>query len=239
MKKLLTLFLVLPFFLFSQEVEKPNLYQVVNITVKDGQDEAFKDAVKSHNAKYHPADGLYHARLAYNLNGPDGGKYSWIMGPTNYTALDDRPGKGAHDDDWKMVSSMVEEFDTPTYWSLDHKSSYLPAETTPAKRLIWMYDIKSGQSARWRELIGKVKEVYEKKKPTETFIVVWNEFNDTKKGYDAAVIFAFDKWAWMDRKSNFSTEYEEVHGKGTWHNFLNEFSETTDGRVDWMRTFIK
>jgi len=39
----------------------------------------------------------------------------------------------------------------------------------------------------------------------------------------------------MDRKSNFGKEYEEVHGEGSWHTFLNAFSETVEGRVDWLR----
>ena len=42
----------------------------------------------------------------------------------------------------------------------------------------------------------------------------------------------------MDHKSKFSKEYEVVHGQGSWHNFLNEFNDTIDGRVDWMREMI-
>jgi hypothetical protein len=210
---------------------------VVNITVKAGQEDAFEAAVKAHNEMYH-GEGLYKARLAYELNGPDAGTYSWIMGPTNYTAMDSRPGKGAHDDDWAKVSAFVEEFGAPTYWSLDRELSSLQS-TTGQKRVIWMYDIKSGQGSRWAELVGKVKKVYTEKRPTETFIVVWNEFADTKAGRDAAVIFGFDKWAWLDRDANFGADYEAVHGAGSWHNFLNEFNDTIDGRVDWMRSFVE
>jgi hypothetical protein len=223
----------------QEEKAQPNLFEVVNIHVKKGMDDAFKAAVKAHDEKFHSSDGLYSARLFYNLNGHSGGTYSWIMGPTTWTAMDTRPGKGAHDDDWKKVEALVEHFDSPTYWSFSTELSQAIDGVSPEKRMIWMYDIKRGQGARWAELVGKVKKVYNEKRPTESFWVVWNEFADSKAGMDAAVIFAFDNWAWMDRNSDFGKEFDEVHGDGTWHHFLNEFGDVTDGRVDWLREQVK
>lgn len=238
MKKLLFILLCLPLFLFGQNEKAPTLYEVVNIKVNAGQEDDFEAAVKDHNKKFHN-EGLYNARVAYNINGPMGGTYSWIMGPTSYTAMDNRPGKGAHDNDWKTVDKYVEKYSSPSYWSLDTKLTQYVENKTNVKRLIWMYDIKKGERSRWSDLVGKIKEVYEKKRADETFIVVWNEFANTKAGQDAAIIFSFDKWSWLDRKSNFSKDYEDVHGMGSWHNFLNEFSSIVDGRVDWMRYFIE
>jgi hypothetical protein len=238
MKKLLFVLLCFPLIVFSQEENKPNLFEVVTIHVKKGQEKAFEAAVKTHNTQFHPEGGAYRARLFYNMNGPTGGTYSWIMGPTTWTAMDSRPTEGSHDADWAKVEALVEKFESPTYWAFSNKLSQEIENSSPQKRLIWMYDIKRGQAARWSELVGKVKKVYEVKRPTEPFWVLWNEFADAGAGMDAAIIFAFDKWAWMDRESNFSKEYEEVHGEGTWHNFMNEFNETIDGRVDWLRERI-
>jgi hypothetical protein len=224
--------------LFGQDEKPPNLWETINITVKPGHEEAFEAAVKAHNTKFHAEDGLYRAELGYNINGPHGGTYTWLMGPTSYTAMDSRPGKGDHDQDWKNVGAHVEKYGSPEYWSHSVKLSHFVEGQTNSKRLIWLYDIRKGQATRWAELVGKVKEVYSKKRPTENFLVVWNDFADTKAGRDAAVIFPFDKYAWMDRQSNFSKDYEEVHGAGTWHNFLNEFNDTIDGRVDWLREMI-
>lgn len=47
-----------------------------------------------------------------------------------------------------------------------------------------------------------------------------------------------DKWAEMDENSAFAPLFEEVHGAGTWHNFLNDFMSTVDGRVDWIRAVV-
>lgn len=98
------------------------------------------------------------------------------------------------------------------------------------------YNLRAG--SRFSELVGKVKEVYDKKRPDEAFGVAWNEFANTQAGMDAVILFNFDKWAFMDRQNSFGKDFEEVHGEGSWHNFLNQFSEVTDGRIDWMRTRI-
>jgi hypothetical protein len=237
MKNVFFILLFLPLLCFSQEENPANLYETMNITVKKGQEDAFEAAVKAHNASFHKADGEYSARLFYNINGPSGGQYTWVMGPTSYTAMDTRPGEGAHDEDWKKVDKHVESYGTPGYWSLSTKLSHMAEAKTP-KRLIWMYDIKRGQGARWAELVGKVKQVYAEKRPTENFWVVWNDFANTKAGMDAVIIFPFEKWAWMDRQSKFYMDYEAVHGEGTWHHFLNQFNETINGRVDWMREIV-
>ncbi len=238
MKKLLFVLLCVPMIAFSQGETQPNLFEVVNIHVKKGQEKAFEAAVKAHNTQFHPKGGQYHARLFSNLNGPNGGTYAWVMGPTSWTAMDSRPAEGSHDADWAKVQALVDKFESPTYWSFSNELSQVNENISPSKRLIWMYDIKRGQSARWSELVGKVKKVYEAKRPTEPFWVLWNEFSDTGAGMDAAIIFAFDNWSWMDRKNNFGKEYEEVFGEGTWRHFLNEFNETIEGRVDWMRSRI-
>ena len=239
MKKLLLLLFCIPICLFGQgETPSANLYVVVNMTVDNANADAFEAAVKAHNEKFHAA-APYAAELYYNINGPNGGSYTWIMGPTSYTAMDTRPGEGAHDDDWdNNVTKHVESMSPPGYWSGDAKLSIMVADAKYSKRMIWLYDIKRGQGARWSELVGKVAKVYKEKRPDESFIVGRNDFANTKEGNDAVIIFPFDKWAWMDRQSKFSADFEAVHGAGSWHNFLNEFAATVDGRVDWVRTQI-
>ena len=239
MKKLLLILLCLPFLSIAQDDKKPALYEVDNMEVKTGMEDAFEAAVKSHNEKFHPKEGDYHARLFYNINGPFGGQYSWIMGPTSFTALDDRPGKGAHDEDWKKVTAMVDNFHSPTYWSEDSKLSHIVPGTENEKRLIWVYDLKMGQSDKFKELIGKVKEVYDKKRPTESMGVYWNEFLDTKAGMDVAIVFPFAKWAWLDKEGTFKKQYEELNGAGSMEKFLTDFRTTINGRTDWLREQVK
>lgn len=234
MKKLLLTLLCLPFLVLAQGQNEANLFELVRLTVKQGQEKAFEAAVKAHNMKFH-GPGTHIANLYYNVNGPFAGQYTWSMGPTNYAGLDSRPAEGAHDDDWNNVMTLVESIGGPEYWARDPKLSTMVNNPVFTKSLIWVYDIKSGKSARFGELVAKVKEVYEKKRPNESFVVAWNEFANTKEGRDVAILFNFEKWAFMDEQSNFNKDFEEVYGAGSWHNFLNDFSEVTDGRVDFMR----
>lgn len=238
MKTLLLLVFCLPLTLFGQDEKQPSLYELVNITAKSGQEEAFETAVKAHNSKYH-ADGPHEAQLAYNINGPTGGTYTWIMGPTTWTDMDNRPIKGAHDEDWKKVLALTEHTESPTYWTVNRKLTQVSSSLTNSKQLIWLYDIKTGQYDRFFELLAKVKEVYEKKRANETFMVCTNEFANTKMGQDAAIIFSFDKWSWLDEESMFSKDYEEVHGEGSFHNFLNALTDSVEGRIDWLREYVE
>lgn len=224
--------------LATAQLEKQNLYEVVRIKVKKGQEKAFETAVKAHNDEFH-GDGLHRATLAFNINGPYGDMYSWIMGPTNYAAMDSRPSAGSHDEDWSAVSEFIEEFEPPTYWSFDPKLSHSVDNDSADKDLIWVYDIKNGEYDRWAELVERVKEVYEKEIPTESFRVCWNEFSDTNKGHDAAILFGLQTWGELDEDRDFGKLYEEVHGPKTWNNFLNDFRATVNARVDWLRMDVK
>jgi hypothetical protein len=228
--------------MFAQEEEEaakpPTLFELINIKVKAGHADEFEAAVKAHNEKFHAEGTPYQAICTYNINGPLAGHYTWIMGPTTYTHLDDRPGEGAHDDDWDLVAEHIESFDGQDYWSMSTKLSYVPEMEIFPKRMVWVYDIKQGKGMRWAELIGKITEVYAKQRPTENFFVVWHDLADTRKGWDVAIVWGFDKWSWLDDDRNFQDDFEAVHGEGTWNNWIDEFMETIDGRVDWMREVV-
>ncbi|MDH3651227.1 MAG: hypothetical protein OEQ53_16190 [Saprospiraceae bacterium] len=231
MKKLFILILLFPLLAYGQS-DGPTLWEVINIQVKQGMESDFEAAVKMHNEKFHP-EGSHQAQLFANINGPYAG-YQWIMGPTNWAAMDNRPADDAHDDDWAKVQAMIESSEPPQYWNTDTKNSQLLMDPVNDKSVLWMYDLEPGKSAQWGELVGKVKEVYAAKRPDEDFFVGWNQFANAD-GEDAVLIFTMDKWGDLDQQRNFGDEYEAVHGQGTWHQFLNHVNECVKQRVDWLR----
>ena len=239
MKNLLVILLFLPFTFFGQSQSEALLFEVVNLKVISGKEKAFEAAVKKHNQEYHKAGSIHNARLYYNINGPDGGTYSWIMGPTNFTAMDTRPRDEGHDDDWASLSQYVESTSSPTYWEEDKDLSVEGTQDNNGKSLLWIYDLKNGTSEQFVKLAGQVKEVYMKKRPTESIYFYWPSFSDSASGRDVGVIFPFRKWAWLDREATFRKEFEEVHGAGTFDKFLDEFDEITIGRTDFMRERIE
>ena len=235
MKKYFILILMAPALLWSQSDDQPTLWEVVNIKVKSGMEDQFEDAVKAHNEKFH-GEGAHQAQLQMNINGPYAG-YQWIMGPTNWAAMDTRPDGDDHNNDWAKVTEMVESMEPPQYWNTDVENSQLLLDPANNKSIVWMYDLHPGKGSQWSELIGKVKEVYQAKRSDEDFFVGWNQFSNAK-GEDAVIIFTMDKWGELDQQRNFGDEYEEVHGKGTWHAFLNHINECVKQRVDWMRMIV-
>jgi len=224
-----------PLLLWSQTDDPPTLFEVVSLQVKPGMEDQFEAAVKMHNEKFH-GEGAHQAQLFYNINGPYAG-YQWVMGPTNYAALDSRPADDAHDQDWAKVMDMVESATPPRYWNTDIENSQLTENQDRDKSMVWMYDLRPGKSAQWGELIGKVKAVYEEKRADEDMFVGWNALSNAD-GEDAVLIFSMENWAELDEQRNFGKEYEEVHGAGSWHAFLNHVSECVKQRVDWMRERI-
>ncbi len=233
MKKLILLLLCIPMLSFAQTEPETNLFLVVHLTVKKGMDNEFEASVKAHNEAYH-GEGLYFASVYNNINGPFGGTYAWVMGPTNYSALDTRPQDEAHDADWEKVLEYVDDVSTPMYMSLDRGLSNIPEAIPGDKSLLWIYDVAKGKYPRFAELVSKVNEVYKASRPDEYMAIVWNEFANND-GHDVAIVWSFDKWAFLDDNRKFSIEYEAVHGSGSWMNFLNEFEECIDGRQDFIR----
>lgn len=237
MKNFLLVLLCLPLIAFSQEKPEAKLFEVVTIYPKSGKNQAMEKAIKAHNEKYHP-EGDHHAELYYNINGPDGGSYAWIMGPTSWTAMDNRPVKGDHDASWAKIEEMTRWIQSPGYWEYSSELSHENGEAIGGKRLIWVYDIKQMHQRRWGELVAQVKMVYAEKRPTQPFLVYWNEFATGNEGRDAAVIFPFENWSWLDRDSKFSKDFEAVHGEETWDYFIDEFLKTVESRVDIIRERI-
>ena len=232
---LLTFMLCAPILLWSQADDMPTLWEVVEIQVKPGMEDQFEAAVKMHNEKFH-GEGAHQAALFSNINGPYAG-YQWVMGPTNWAALDSRPADDAHDEDWAKVMEYAESVGSPRYWETDVENSQLIMDPANNKSMVWMYDLEPGKGAQWSELVGKVKEVYGETRKDEDFFVAWNALANAD-GEDAVIIFTMDKWGELDNQRNFGKEYESVHGEGTWHSFLNHINECVKGRVDWMRMRI-
>src|SRR5436189_5023821 len=100
--------------LVAQSTSGTKTYQMVQIMLikpKQGQEKAFEDAVKAHDAKYH--SGAYAAQLwAIDYGKGSDGWYVWRMGPLMYTDMDKQPqGNKEHDDDWsKNVDPHVQEY---------------------------------------------------------------------------------------------------------------------------------
>ena len=212
---------------FAQDEEKESygMAEIAYMYPKVGMETAFVNAVKEHNATFHEA--LYAASMDYIMTGEESGWYVWFMGPCTFTDMDNAPGEGAHSDDWtKNVAPNVEKYGRQEFWKINSKLSY--GEYDPSLKFsnLWIIDIKRGDYYRFKAIMLKIKEAYEKK--GEGNMRVFNaQFNDDV-GRDVVISWDLKNLAELDDDSgSIKADYEEINGENSWNNMLDEWEEIT------------
>ena len=85
-------------------------------------------------------------------------------------------------------------------------------------------------------LLDKVTKVFKTKDANSQWGVYFNELSNTD-GQDMAWVNFFDSSSWMAQEDKFPQWYEEVHGEGTFMEFLKAFGDTTHSDVQELWAF--
>ncbi len=222
MKKLLLVLVVMVFTFTITMAQTDYLqFEVMSVTPKPDKLDLFKKGMAAHNKKFHNADP-YKAGVSYIITGPNSGSYNWVMGPTTWTQMDNRPGKGDHDMDWeKNVVPYVASFGEVSYWRVNKDVIYQPegAASLPIGRL-WFNYVKPGQMNRYVEQMKKVMAVNAKRKSRNSFMLATRV--GPSNGPGAVTINNYANWAAMDAAGNFRKDFEEMYGVGSWDAFMEE-----------------
>ena len=216
--------------------EKKPSYKMVELTYimpKIGMEQAFVKAITAHDNMYHKS-GPSAAHLEYIVTGKEAGWYVWVMGPTTFTDLDNRPDKGAHADDWnKNVSPNVAKYGRVEYWKMNDKLSYVNTANTSRSKYetIWAVDVTRGQYYRFKAFMTKIKEAYVKKGGTDDMFIYENQFTENN-GRDVAIVWPFNSWADLDKDDGgIKKTFEDINGEGSWDNAMKDWAEFTQGMV--------
>jgi len=215
------------------------MWETIFLVPKDGEIEAMKKGLSDHNKKFHTSDP-YKAYVWEVLTGPHEGQWLWAMGPCTFTDLDNAPANDdKHNQDWEAnVAAHCDKIYETKYWKLDEKVSYRP-ENDPGDKVLWAtLDIKRFEKYRFNALMEKVAKVYNEKKYEHGFSVYNSEF-DSGDGQDVVLEWQFGKWAWFDRDTKFKKDYEEVHGEGTWWQFMEEWRDVIESSFDELAVYHK
>ncbi len=232
MKKLAVLLIALmctPIMSYAQEEkEKDILVELTYMLPKIGMEKKFVEAVKAHNAKFHP-DGAYNSQLFYIEVGHEAGWFVWAMGTFTYTDLDGAPGQGEHADDWaKRVAPYVAEYGRTEIWEYAKGLSNSNGKDEPMQSL-WVLDIESGEYYRFKSFMEKVKKIHEDK--NEEIQVWFNQF-DTGENRDVALSFSMENWASLDKDDwKMSEAFDAEYGEGAWENALKEWRAVVASRT--------
>lgn len=218
--------LCLPMFLMAQESPSYRMVELVYIKVKSGMNAKFEAGIKAHNDKYHQ-EGKYESSLYSIATGNEAGWYVWTMGPGTFTDLDNRPGEGAHEDDWnKLVEPYVAEYGRVEYWRWNEKMSHR-VENDAKMIQIWWVDVNRGEYYRFKNFMEKIKAVNEKN--NRAISVYDNEFNQND-GRDIAMVWPIENWAAMDKDDwKIRDAYEAEYGEGSWELAIEEWKDAMGG----------
>ena len=228
--------LVTTFFAVGQDDYK--MLELVYLKPLPGADlEAASKAMAEHNKKYH-AEDPYKASVWSNLTGSRVGQWVWVMYPATFSDYDSRPAGKEHDGDWDKVVGPYFELVANEYWKEDSKLTYVPENHEKGGKVVFtIYDIRPGDSYRFKALLEKISEVYKQKKYTYDFTVYWNKF-DNKEGRDVAIEVMFDKWAFLDEDHALKTDYEEIHGEGSWWKLIEEYRDVVVSSEDELSVLM-
>ena len=200
--------------------------------------EAASKAIAEHNKKYH-AEDPFKASVWSNVTGSRVGTWVWVMYPGNFTQYDNRPAGQDHDKDWDKATSPYFELVANEYWKLDDKLSYEPEGFESGEMVVWtIFDVKPGDSYRFKAMLENIAEVYKQKKLDYNFSVYWNQF-DNREGRDVAIEVSFDKWSFLDEDHSMKKNFEEVHGEGSWWKLIEEYRDVILSSEDELSVLMK
>lgn len=196
----------------------------------------FEKGLAAHNKKFH-ADGMYSARVYYITSGKNIGKYIWSMGPIPWSAMDDRPSAEGHEEDWNQnVQPYMESDGDRDYWRFHPELSNFPQDFNLKHLFVFIFDIKRFKNMEFMDLVKKVQKVYMEKYPDWPYGIYFNELAN-KEGKDFAWVDFFDSWGWLNNEGEFPRYFEEVHGSGSFAEFMKSIEETTDSEWHELWTF--
>lgn len=209
------------------ENEPKSLYETMYILPKPGMDKQFEEGVAAHDKKFHASGKDNQAMLRRVEYGNKAGWYVWVMN-TNYSALDNRPTDEAHSKDWEdSVGKYVQEYGMTDLWALNKNLSYGIDKFRNQKRYeTWAVYLKPWQRYRFNESLKKIQKAFEKM--GDRSMLVFESEVSRKGGPDAGLVWGYDKFSDLEKDSNLVNAYEEVHGKGSWINFLNEWRDIVE-----------
>lgn len=206
---------------FAQD-DSYTMYEMVQLTPDGNDNNQLKEAMKSHNAKFHN-EGPHSAVVFSVSSGPEVGTLLWMMGPLKYSDLDSRPAGDAHDADWAKVMEHIETVGNVEYWKRDDDLSVFDPDAAPSPMLyIRTWKVRQGKGF----LVGghlKQASAAVKAMAGENSWSVWdNEFRQGSRGRHIATVSGLNNWADLEDsgEARFAEAFKKVHGEDAWIPFI-------------------
>ena len=241
-KSLITLAMLLTFALGQDYV----MFNTQYLELRNGQHSALQAGVKKHNDKFHNGENGPKAYLWYVNTGPYSGQYSWAVGPSKFSDMD-QPLSETHVKDWENNVAKYARSHGHTFIIRDEDLTYNPQNKTVGENiLVKRFKVKQGSPLHVQELekaIGSIADVLRKTNAKIARRVYKSAFR-TDQG-DVILVYPFDSWASFEGglqglPEGFQSNYEKINGKGSFKaNVSDVLSEHINGITNEVMTMVK
>lgn len=170
--------------------------------------------------------------------GPHTGDWLLTMGPSTFTQMDDIEYSEEQRDHWVFkVLPNVETLSEGEFWRKDADHSFEKEDMFTGREILSFFGLRDFEEYRFKEMLKQVKEVYEEKGYERYYSVYYPQFQACTKR-DVVIVGQFEKWADFDKDNNFKSDYEEVHGEGSWSKFMREYQDVVESNYDELIMFV-
>ena len=229
MKKSITFILAFALVIALQAQDQPetHMYETIYLTPKLDAVGKLSENMSAHNKKYH-GEGIHAAFVQNVLTGRRTGDMVWVTGPGPFASLDTRPAEGGHDEDWRdNVMPYLQDVSQSEYWRRDAVQYYSPEDNAADKIRIRFHKVKRGQGAAFAEHIGKIIQVFRDKNYNVGLSLYWNTF-PTGNGRNMSTVSTITNWADLDSGLPVGSDFNEIHGEGSWDKWLEKLYDLTE-----------
>ena len=223
MKKMLALWLLIPFIGMSQT---KNVVTASRYFPKVDKVLEFEKALANHAQKYHTGDWKW--RVFEIESGPDAGGYHITEGPNSWEQLDGRGNLGAeHTNDWnKNVAPFLTDKYSSIYSEYQEELSTIALGDFTDKIAINHIFPKPGSGGKVEELLKKIKKAWTAGNQT---VAVYVSSSSGPTQYSLVTRY---KQGLKERDKNFrkpfKERYEATNGEGSYENYLESVRQYID-----------
>lgn len=231
------------FLLAQDENEDYAMWETILLVPDNTKLKTLSANLRSHNQKYHK-EGPYQATVYNIVSGPDTGKLVWLMGPLMFPQLDNRPGEGAHDDDWRdNVMPYIKKVEKGEYWRGDNELSNTSMMTPNPGDYPILFTRYLKVDADHRHMVdGRLKVISETIKAMEgenPWGVYYNLFRQGDLGRHIATVGFFKNWTDFDRDPKFKATFLKSHDDDDWYGFIRSSDQVLEDSWDEIWVYDK
>jgi hypothetical protein len=231
MRKMLAIFMLVPFVGFSQV---KNVLNGTRVFPKQEKIAEFEKALASHAQKYHTGEWKW--RVWSIQSGPDAGGYMITEGPDTWDQIDGRGDLGAeHTADWqKNVAPLTVDRGGSTFTEFQADLSTVQLTDYADKILINHMVAKPGKIGAVPDLIKKLKNVWQSDGES---VAVYLLVASGDPGYLTVTRLKSGlKELASDYRKPLKERYTAANGEGSFDTFLKDYADDVQSR--WSELLI-